>query len=93
MICYFTRYVIQVLVVMKSHMYIGDRSTDAPLDASCGLNNVLCMESVPRQANPNPATEYELQCNCYSYYKIPLKAALDEVASSLVIKPHQYVQG
>ena len=29
----------------------------------------------------------------YSYNKIPLKAALDEVASSLVIKPHQYVQG
>ena len=29
----------------------------------------------------------------YSYNKIPLKAALDEVASSLVINPHQYVQG
>ena len=78
---------------MKSHRYIGDRSTDASLDASCGLNNVLCMESVPRQANQNPATDHELQCNCYSYNKIPLKAALDEVASSLVIKPHQYVQG
>ena len=44
-------------------------------------------------SQPNPATDYELQCNCYSYNKIPLKAALDEVASSLVIKPHQNVQG
>ena len=78
---------------MKSHMYIGDRSTDAPLDASCGLNNVLCMESVPRQVNQTQHSDYELQCNCYSYNKIPLKAALDEVASSLVVKPHQNVQG
>ena len=44
-------------------------------------------------SQPNPATDYELQCNCYSYNKIPLKAALDEVASSLVVKPHQNVQG
>ena len=78
---------------MKSHMYFGDRSTDASLDASCGLNNVLCMESVPRQAKPNPATDRELQCNCYSYNKIPLKTALDEVAAPLVTKPYQYGQG
>ena len=57
----FYHYTIQVLVVMKSHMHIGDRSTDAPLDASCGLNNVLCMESVPRQVNQTqPQT---MNCN------------------------------